>query len=425
MESFHPFVAQTRPHPGQIECARNIAFFIGESYLARDVHTPKDRKRQDALAQDRYALRSAPQWIGPQLEDLLLAERQITVELNSSCDNPLVDATTGDILYGCNFQAASVTSAMEKTRLSLQMLGRLLFSQLTELVDPTLSGGLPSCLAADNPSLSFTMKGVDINMAAYMAELSYLANPMSSHVQAAEMHNQSVNSMALASARMSMQAVDILTMMCACSLYAGCQALDLRTLHETFKRNAIDALVAATADSLGASMRPEDRDSLRSALEYRMAVSWDSTGKLDLYERCQLLVETAALPIVLDRVNDAPANRVLDWKRMAVDLVYRIWRETFDAFCAKQHTPDLLGRGSYVIYRFVRETLGVPFHQGFVEHPSAAAADTGGRVKKTVGGWISIIHNAIETGEIYSPLMALMVEDTSGSACNANSTARL
>jgi phenylalanine ammonia-lyase len=59
-------------------------------------------------------------------------------------------------------------------------------------------------------------------MAAHMAELAYLTNPMSSHVQAAKMHNQSVNSMVLASVRMSEDAVDILMKMCACYIYTMC-----------------------------------------------------------------------------------------------------------------------------------------------------------------------------------------------------------
>jgi phenylalanine ammonia-lyase len=396
-----------------------MAFFLRNSYLARDVHAPKDRRRED-LVQDRYSLRSAPQWIGPQLEDLLLADQQITVELNSSCDNPLVDAATGDILYGCNFQAASVTSAMEKTRLSLQMFGRLLFSQLTEMVDPTLSGGLPASLAADDPSLSFTMKGVEISMAAYMAELSYLANPMSSHVQAAEMHNQSVNSMAFASARMSMQAVDILTMMCACNLYAGCQALDLRALHMAFKRKAVEAIASVTASSFATNMKPEDLDSLQRAFQVHVAASWDTTGKLDLRERCKLLVESA-LPIVLDRVN-APVPSILEWKRRAAEVAFKVWSEMFDAFCTKQHTAELLGSGSRALYRFVREELGVPFHQGFVEHPTATSTELRGRVKKTVGGWISIIHEAVRSGALYSPLMALVAGGLLGGAETHNGT---
>jgi phenylalanine ammonia-lyase len=149
-------------------------------------------------------------------------DKQVTVELNSSNDITLVDANSGKVFSGGNFQASSVTSAMDKTRLAIQALGRILFAQLSEIVDPNLNNGLPTNLAADNPNLSFHCKGVNIAMASYLAELSYFASLVSSHSPAAETHNQSINSMALVSARMSMQAMEILTMMCACSLYICC-----------------------------------------------------------------------------------------------------------------------------------------------------------------------------------------------------------
>lgn len=39
------------------------------------------------LRQDRYPLRTAPQFIGPQLEDILAALNTITIECNSSSFN--------------------------------------------------------------------------------------------------------------------------------------------------------------------------------------------------------------------------------------------------------------------------------------------------------------------------------------------------
>lgn len=82
----------------------------------------------------RYSLRTAPQFLGPQLQDILDSISAVTIELNSTTDNPLVDSSTGHIHHGGNFQAMAVTNAMEKTRLSLHHIGRLMFSQCAELM---------------------------------------------------------------------------------------------------------------------------------------------------------------------------------------------------------------------------------------------------------------------------------------------------
>ncbi|KAI1775649.1 phenylalanine ammonia-lyase [Hypoxylon cercidicola] len=406
-ESFNPFIANIRPHPGQIEVARNIYYFMSESGLARDVLESKNR-RSDDLVQDRYSVRSAPQWIGPQLEDLLLADQQISIELNSTCDNPLVDVENTDIHYGANFQAACITSAMEKTRLSLQMFGRMLFSQLTEMVDPTLSGGLPANLASDDPSLSFTMKGVEINMAAYMAELAYYASPMSPFVQAAEMHNQSVNSMALASARMSAHATDILTLMSAAHLYATCQAVDLRALHLAFIQKAKETIASVTAQSFSSSLVAEELEALQKALAKHVSPSWSSSSKLDLRDRCNSLVSTA-VPIIVDHIKGSLAD-VHQWKEHVTKAVFATWTETYDTFRTDPHTSKVLGKAGKVLYRYVREELRVPFHQGYIEHPTVKVSTLDGREKKTVGGWISIIHDAIKGGSLYGPLIELAAE---------------
>lgn len=343
------------------------------------------------------------------MEDLLLADQQISIELNSSCDNPLVDSQAQEIYYGCNFQAASVTSAMEKVRLSLQMFGRILFAQSTEMIDPHLSGGLPANLAADDPSLSFTMKGIDINMAAYMAELSYVANPMSSHVQTAEMHNQSVNSMALASARMSHTAIDILTNMSACSVYITCQALDLRALHMEFVRKAIEIIKSLTT-SLFPTLDPKDMEALIYALEIHIGPAWGSTGKLDLFARCESLVNSA-IPIVAVSLAGGVVSNVLEWKEQTTKAVYEVWTKTFDAFTTNPHTVEVLGKGSQALYRFVRHELAVPFHEGFVEHPTHNIDKLHGRAKKTIGGWVSIIHESIRNGSLSARLMTVVEKE--------------
>lgn len=116
----------------------------------------------------------------------------ISDQPQSATDNPLIEVDTGIIHHGGNFQAMAVTNAMEKTRLALHHIGKLLFAQSTELLNPAMNQGLPPSLAASDPSLNYHAKGVDITTAAYVAELGYLASPVSTHIQSAEMHNQAV-----------------------------------------------------------------------------------------------------------------------------------------------------------------------------------------------------------------------------------------
>lgn len=137
MTAIHHFISKCRPDPGQMEFATNIRSFLGGSQLSRNMNV----KRQ-GLFEDRYALRTVPRWIGPVLEDFSFAHRQITIELNSSTDNPLIDVDGDRFHHGGNFQAASIISAVKKTKLGLMMLGRLLVSQCQKLINPFLNKGL-------------------------------------------------------------------------------------------------------------------------------------------------------------------------------------------------------------------------------------------------------------------------------------------
>ena len=73
------------------------------THVENEVHADDD----GVLRQDRYPLRCSPQWIGPLLEVLLAASRSITIELNSTTDNPLCDARTGHIAHQGNFMASA------------------------------------------------------------------------------------------------------------------------------------------------------------------------------------------------------------------------------------------------------------------------------------------------------------------------------
>jgi phenylalanine ammonia-lyase len=405
-ENYHEFPAKIRPHPGQIEVATNIRRGIIGSRLIETSGT-KDCLRQ-GLIQDRYALRGASQWLGPLVEDLRLAIQQLTTELNSTQDNPVIDSDSGEVYFCSNFQAATVSMAMEKTRGGLQMIGKLLFSYSSELINPDLNKGLPPNLAADDPSLSFTMKGVDINMAAYMSELGFLANSVTSHVQSAEMNNQPINSLALISARYTLQAVEIVSMMSAALLYVTCQAVDLRILHEMFLCD-LSSVVHLTFESL--HIQPEKSSMIQAKLLHALRGSWKQSVRDDLSVRIKAL-STAMAPVFLANAKELNTKDPIAEIGSLQQEISQKAESLFVALRAKSFSGQInaessLGPAARALYCFVRRDLSVPFHCGIGEHPTCdteAAADVPARPRKTVGSWISIIYDAVRDGRIRQPL---------------------
>ncbi|KUL90885.1 hypothetical protein ZTR_00704 [Talaromyces verruculosus] len=413
--NYHPFVSETRPHIGQIEAAANISAYISGSSLA-----PGKHPETIGLAQDRYSLRTAPQWIGPQLEDLALAHRQVQAEVNSTTDNPLIDAKNGLVHHGGNFQAVCITSAMEKTRSSMQMMGKLMFAQCTELINSQMNRGLPPNLCADDPSLSYTCKGLDINMAAYMSELAYLAHSVSSHVQSAEMHNQAVNSLALISARYTLEAVELMSMITATYIYILCQALDLRCLHLEFVKVAQPVISELLRENFGSAMTEESLREFSHRTWKFLVEKWLSLSHLDLEHRCKATMKESLSDLTSACISDYSGLRnkpeilghIERYQQAATEALGSIYNTTREVFFKHQTTPLYISPASAQLYNFVRKELKVPFHRGLADHPtlrdpSLTNGDKDAGPGKHLGSLVSEIYLAVRNGRLHDIVMTL------------------
>jgi len=399
--SFDEFIHDvTRPHDGQVQAARNIRNLLEGSKLA--IHEEGEVAIQDdvgILRQDRYALRTSAQWIGPQLESLELARRQVEVELNSTTDNPLIDVEGDRFHHGGNFQAMSITQAMESTRLCIQHFGKLAFAQVAELCDCSKSNGLPSCLAGDEPSTNYHLKGCEIHSAAYMAELGYLCNPVSSHVQSAEMGNQSVNSLALISARKTLESCDVLTLLLSTQLYSCAQAIDLRIMDVQFQAECRAMLEELTEKYFGAV--PGLHKALATSFLKRLieTPSFDSAPRF----------EDAATHLVGTLVNVLAANgkavdfsAVVAWKgefaKASYELYNTIRTRTMKGQDNLTAARDNLGR-TLPVYELVRRELGVAVRRGDVAE---------GRHGLTIGSAVSKIAAGIKDGRVIEVIAQIL-----------------
>ncbi|KAK2165277.1 hypothetical protein NP493_1373g00024 [Ridgeia piscesae] len=337
VESFHPTIGLCVPHAGLQEVSTNLRSLLDGSRLAVQGMKLNQKDEASRLKQDRYCLRSAPQWLAPIVETVQESTRRIETEVNSANDNPLIDHVNDAVIHCANFQGVSSTVAMDQVRQSLQLCGKLIFSQMEEIVNVNLSHGLPPNIAGGDYDVDFGFKGADIAMASYMAELDVLTNPVTNHVIATEMHNQSVNSLGLLSARKSQDAVEVLHMMLANILCCEVQAVDLRWL----QRRVEDEL---------AHLLP--RYGVDPAVARRHVGPW---------YRLALQPTTAAGQLWRDLgVTGAEHDEFM------ADVVGRM-----EALTARVRSNDCysdvyqeLGQGTRQMYRFLRRTLHIPFHTG-------------------------------------------------------------
>lgn len=415
-ESFDSFFGEVRSHPGQVEAARNIHAFLSTSSLVQ--HSDME---EGELRQDRYSVRTASQWIGPVLEDLHLAHQQIGIEMNSVTDNPLIDpARDGKMMHGGNFQARAVTSAMEKTRQSLQTIGRMLFSQCAELINPATNRGLPPNLVAEEPSQSFIWKGTDIMIAALQAELGFLANPVGSHVQTAEMGNQSINSLALISGRYTLEAIETLSQLSAAHLVACCQALDLRAMSCKYLETMAPIFNDMTMEAFsGYLLTPETAEAFLPAIWAAFQKALDTYTHFDSPRRFAIAFESLQ-PLVLKhiRTTTEAMQALRTWTEKCCATALDNYKMNREAYYANPDATPYIGSASSRLYKFVRHELGVPFMSNkFISTPRDEEGDfTWGEPDHdskrgvTMGGMIAKVYESMRTGQLYHHV-ALSISD--------------
>jgi phenylalanine ammonia-lyase len=247
-QSFHPFIHNNKPHPGQKWTASSMLSLLNGSELIREELNGRQEHREGELIQDRYSLRCLPQFMGPIVEGLLQVQKQVAVEINSATDNPLIDSESENDYHGGNFLGQYIGVAMDQLRYYLGLLTKHMDSQIALLSAPEFNNGLtPSLIGNPGRKVNMGLKGLQICANSIMPLITYFGNSLVDRFAThAEQYNQNINSLGPGSANLARQSIDALQQYMAIALMFGVQAVDLRTYLTNGHYDARSVLSPAT-----------------------------------------------------------------------------------------------------------------------------------------------------------------------------------
>jgi len=229
---------KTKHHEGQLEIARIMREISFDSCCIR--------KRENELyngnhngtktfghkVQAYYSLRCVPQILGPVFDTLKNALTTLINELNSSCDNPIIDPETQNVYHGGNFHGDYISLEMDKVKIAITKLTMLAERQLNYLCHDRINEILPPFINLGVLGLNYGMQASQFTATSTTAECQMLSNPMSIHSIPNNNDNQDVVSMGTNSAWIAKTVIDNSYQVLSIHFMALVQAIDCLEIQE-------------------------------------------------------------------------------------------------------------------------------------------------------------------------------------------------
>lgn len=176
--------------------------------------------------QPYYSLRCVPQILGPVYDELKNAERVLVNELNSACDNPIIDPETRNVYHGGNFHGDYISFEMDKLKIAVTKLVMLAERQLNYLFHDRINGILPPFVNLGVLGLNYGLQASQFTATSTTAECQTLSNPMCVHSIPNNNDNQDVVSMGTNSALLAKTVIENGFQVMAIHFMALVQAVD-------------------------------------------------------------------------------------------------------------------------------------------------------------------------------------------------------
>ena len=244
---------EVRRHHGQQAIAARLRRVAeGSRCLQTREHALYDGAHRDeqkfiSKVQPYYSLRCIPQIYGPVAETLEAAGRIIDEELNSACDNPIVDPDTANVYHGGNFHGDYISLEEDKVKIAMVRVAMTAERQLNYLLHDRINELLPPFLNMATPGLDYALQAYQFTATSTTAECQTLAMPNYVHSIPNNHDNQDIVSMGTNTALLTRQVVDNTRQVMAILYVALAQATDCMNLKDHLApvtRRAYDAVRA-------------------------------------------------------------------------------------------------------------------------------------------------------------------------------------
>ena len=233
--SYDDFMAEPlnecRRQKGKQVIARRLREIAASSacFSKREIDLYSGENREtffEKKVQAYYSLRCTPQILGPIYDTLANTAEVLENEINSACDNPIVDPNTQYVYHGGNFHGDYVSLEEDKVKISLVRLTMLTERQLNYLFHDCINGILPPFLNKGTLGLNYGMQACQFTATSTTAESQTLAMPNYVHSIPNNNDNQDIVSMGTNSALLCRQVVENAFQVMAIHFIALAQATD-------------------------------------------------------------------------------------------------------------------------------------------------------------------------------------------------------
>jgi histidine ammonia-lyase len=223
VSAFDERIHALRPHPRQIQCAKNLREILEGSEFVREFDATN--------VQDAYTLRCMPQVHGACRDAVAYADWLLKLELNAVTDNPLIfqnDDGEIEVISGGNFHGEPLALAFDYLAIALAELGNIAERRIMRLTDENSNAHVLPAFLTDHGGLNSGFMVVQYTAAALCTENKILAHPASVDTIPSSANVEDHVSMGLTAALKLRQVARNLQTILALELFCSAQAIDFR-----------------------------------------------------------------------------------------------------------------------------------------------------------------------------------------------------